>query len=290
MATKKSAGEKGIRAAVDKFVGSIPEGTTVTFGSGDRRTTVAGKKKAPRYKSGDDVAEANQFQIGAERLLNALKASFPLTSKSVEEAHLTQVRFEVGPERVKLSATDGHAACNVFAPLEDQDPARDFSFCLQRSYAPLLIKMLSRINAEQRAQTVVEFTVTRFKIHVQAGDAQQTLPNSAEQLTFPAFESAIPERVSEALTSVTTFGVGPVLLARVMRAAAHVASDLIWRAPATPISPIRFDAVDSVGELSAIYIVMPMKSAAHVQGDDGTEEENSVQENLSGEGFGAREA
>lgn len=214
-----------------------------------------------------------RFAIKADNLLTSLQAILPLASRDKNRADLMQIRFQVGLHTIEFHATDGRALGRVLAPLEEGAP---ITFCMQVSYVPTLIKAVRRIGTKERETVTVSFSVTRHRVTARIGDTQLTLPNVAEQLAFPAVERVIPSDVRESLTAVTTFGVSPGLLARVMRAADHISSSVIWRSPASPKHAIRFDVVGGGGELAATYVVMPMDIGGVVLEDGDAESDTQT--------------
>lgn len=203
--------------------------------------------------------DTQQFSINANHLLNALRAVMPLASRDAKELpHLTQVRWVLSTVQLELSATDGHALGRVVAPLEHSE-ADGLNFCVQTSFLPTLTKALSRVKDEQRRELVVDFVVSRFRIEVAIADWGVVIPNAAEQLLFPDIEKCIPIPSTSHRTAVTTYGVNPSLLARVMKAASKITVSVQHTAPESPLSPIRFDVVDGEGALAGTYVVMPMR-------------------------------
>jgi DNA polymerase III sliding clamp (beta) subunit (PCNA family) len=230
------------------------------------------------------------FSLNAEALLNAIHAALPLASKDEEMPHLTAVRFLVSStkQNAELQATDGKALARVIVPM-DECTQQDVAFSLQTAFFPTLLKALARISFENRQRLDVRFVITSHRIKVTIGDTALALPNIAEQLVFPDVEKVIPVPPTNARTVVTTCCVDPVLLARAMKAASYVSSCLSWFSPATALNPIRFDAVDGVGGLSATYVVMPMKLGADIEEDaeEGSEDSHS-QTVLDGAAFNPR--
>jgi hypothetical protein len=198
------------------------------------------------------------FDINAQRLLSAIKATLPLASDDEKRPHLTVVRFYIRGDNAEVSATNGHALAKVIAPLES-GPMRDFEFQVQKGVVPMLLKALAQLDGEQREKTDVRITVGKHRIKAVIGDIDVTLPNISEQLLFPDIEKAIPLPPTGATSSVTTFGVDPSLLAKVMGAAAHIGSESVWSSPESPQSGIRFDVLGGEGGLAGTYVVMPLK-------------------------------
>lgn len=217
-------------------------------------------------------AEEIRFEIVGSKLLGALRATLPLASKDDERGHLMQVRFNVERDVVEISATDGHALARVIAQLDSADAP--VSFGLHTTFAPTIIKALARVDGENLKNLAVEFSVGTHRVRVRIGDTTVVVPNVSEQLSFPEIERIIPRQHEATRTTVTTFGVGPALMKRVMGAAAHISATLVWSSPASPTDPIRFDAVDGIGGLAGTFVVMPMRLSVYEPSEDGDAGEN----------------
>jgi len=210
---------------------------------------MTGKKKKPDDKP--------RIDIGAEPLLRALKAALPFASKDQERAHMMSIRFvhDEGTE-MEVNSTDGHALARLRVPTFGA--TEPIVFCMMTTHIPTLIKVLDRIEPKTRSETTASLEIGKFKVKLTAGETELFVPKVEEQLEFPSVEKIAPERQTTA-RSVMSFGMGPLLLAKALKAAAEVTHCVEWSIPTNPVMPFRLDCRPGTTGIEGFFVVMPMR-------------------------------
>jgi hypothetical protein len=202
------------------------------------------------------VTEKPTVDIVAEKLLSVLRAATPFTGSDEESPHFMMLRFTAERHSLEVAATDGKCLAMLNVPIEGAEPV---VFCLLTTHVPMLVKVLQRLDAEQRSELVVTITVGRTKLRFAVGETEVWVPKAEQQTEFPFVEKAIPDRPRQGQRAAALFAVGTELFSKVMRAGSYVAHSLELSVPAGPEAPLRFDVVEASLGITGLFVVMPMK-------------------------------
>ena len=202
------------------------------------------------------AAERAKFAILSNKLYLVLDALKDIPTKNADTPAHTVIRFTASEAQIEFVALDDKCFAQLFiTPEYCTKPA---SFCLHVAHLPEILKMLVRLDAEDREKTDATITVLNHDVEFKVGSSRHRVPFVEEQLPFPEFNKLIPPRREPGIFRATAFGISPSLSDKVMKAAKRVSTCLMFWPPETVDSPSLLDIFEGKAGITGLFVQSSM--------------------------------